>query len=443
MTLSRLALWALVAAGLPFAALAQEENPTVVVPPPSGGVYKAAVQRFYDGGGAGESATSLRSGIGEALEFSDLFSVLDANAFLASDVSARLDGSAPVVCADWGQIGADTLVEGEIARRGERVAVEFRAWDVARCQKVGRKRYEGPSSDLPRIAKRIADDVVGAFTGTRGVAATEIAFASNRSGNVEIFAMDADGSDVRQATHNKSINNFPAWSPDGNTIVYTSYREGKRPALFVLTRGTQSPGRIFRSLVPGSQHFRGVFDPTGSKLAVVVSADGNSEIYLVSRDGKTSRRLTTDRSLEVSPTFSPDGRQLAFVSDRAGAPQVYLMDVDGGNVRRLTYQGGYNTSPAWSPDGRWIAYESRVGGQFDIWLIDPEGTTNVPLVENPRNDVSAAWSPDSRKVAFSSDRRGRSDIYAIGVGGGKERQLTRDGRSNSAPAWGPFPRELR
>ncbi len=443
MTLPRLALWTLLAAALPRVVFAQDENPTIVVPPPSGGVYKAAVQRFYDGGGAADRTASLRTGIGDALEFSSLFTVLDPNAFLASDVSARLDGGPPLVCPDWGQIGADALVEGELAFRGDRVTVEFRAWDVARCQKVVRKRYEGPASDLPGIAKRIADDVVGAFTGTRGVAATEIAFASNRTGNAEIFVMDADGSDVRQVTHNKSINNFPAWSPDGNTIVYTSYREGRRPGLFVLTRGTQSPGRIFRSLVPGSQHFRGVFDPTGGKVAVVVSADGNSDLYLVSRDGRASQRLTTDRSLEVSPSFSPDGRRLAFVSDRAGAPQIYVMDVDGGNVRRLTYQGSYNTAPAWSPDGRWIAYESRVGGQFDIWLIDPEGTTNVPLVEHPRNDVSAAWSPDSRKVAFSSDRRGRSEIYAIDVGGGKERQLTQDGRSNTAPAWGPFPRELR
>jgi TolB protein len=430
---------------LSSAAFAQEENPAIVVPPPTeGGVYKAAVQRFFDLGGSGEALDSVRAGIGDGLEYSSLFKVLSPQAYLSSDTSARLDGSPPLVCPDWRQIGADALVEGELSQSGKEATVEFRVWDVARCTKLLRKRYTGPPSDLPRIARRIADEIVGAFTGKPGVASTEIAFVSNRTGAPEVFIMNADGSDVRQGTHNRSINNFPGWSPDGNTIVYTSYREARRPFLFVLTRGTQSPGRVFRNLVPGAQQFRGVFDPSGAKLAVVISVDGNSDIWLVNRDGTGARRLTNERSLEVSPSFSPDGRRMAFVSDRSGSPQVYIMDLDGGSVRRLTYNGGYNTAPAWSPDGRWIAYESRVGGGFDLWLIDPEGATNHPLVENPRNDVSATWSPDSRKIAFSSDRRGRPSIYVVDAPTGTNlRQLTREGSSDTSPAWGPYVRELR
>jgi len=441
----RVACLGLLFTALSSAAFAQEQNPAVVVPPPTeGGVYKAAVQRFFDLGGAGGELDSVRSGIGDALEYSSLFKVLSPGAYLASDSSQRLDGSPPLACADWRQIGADALVEGELSRSGKQATVEFRVWDVPRCTKLLRKRYTGPPDDLPRIAKRIADEIVGAFTGKPGVASTEIAFISNRTGAPEVFVMDADGSEVRQATHNKSINNFPGWSPDGNTIVYTSYREAHRPALYVLTRGIQSPGRVFRNLVPGAQQFRGVFDPSGGKLAVVISVDGNSDIWLVNRDGAGGRRLTNERSLEVSPSFSPDGRRMAFVSDRVGSPQLYVLDLDSGNVRRLTFNGGYNTAPAWSPDGKWIAYESRVGGGFDLWLIDPEGTTNLPLVENPRNDVSATWSPDSRKIAFSSDRRGRPSIYVVDAPTGANlRQLTREGSSNTSPAWGPYVRELR
>ncbi|HYB13121.1 MAG TPA: hypothetical protein VEG67_06600, partial [Myxococcota bacterium] len=338
------------------AVFAQEENPAVVVPPPAeGGVYKAAVLRFYDAGGGEEAIDSVRATIGGALEFSSLFKVLAPQAYLASDRSARLDGSPPLVCSDWRQIGADALVEGELSQSGKEATVEFRVWDVPRCTKLLRKRYTGPSSDLPRIARRIGDEIVGAFTGKPGVASTEIAFVSDRTGAPEVFIMNADGSDVRQGTHNKSINNFPGWSPDGNTIIYTSYREGRRPALYVLTRGVQSPGRVFRNLVPGAQQFRGVFDPSGGKLAVVISVEGNSDIWLVNRDGTGGRRLTNERSLEVSPSFSPDSRRMAFVSDRAGSPQLYIMDLESGNVRRLTFNGGYNTAPAWSPDGKWIA----------------------------------------------------------------------------------------
>jgi TolB protein len=441
----RVAFVGMFSVALSTAVFAQDENPAVVVPPPTeGGVYKAAVQRFFDLGGGGQALDSVRAGIGDALEYSSLFKVLPQGAYLASDSSARLDGSPPLVCSDWRQIGADALVEGELSQSGKEATVEFRLWDVSRCTKLLRKRYTGPPSDLPRIARRIADEIVGAFTGKPGVASTEIAFISNRTGAPEVFVMGADGSDVRQATHNKSINNFPGWSPDGNTILYTSYREAHRPALYVLTRGTQSPGRVFRNLVPGAQQFRGVFDPSGGKVAVVISVEGNSDIWLVNRDGTGGRRLTNERSLEVSPSFSPDGRRMVFVSDRVGSPQLYIMDLDSGNVRRLTFNGGYNTAPAWSPDGKWIAYESRVGGGFDLWLIDPEGTANSPLVENPRNDVSATWSPDSRKIAFSSDRRGRPSIYVVDAPTGANlRQLTREGSSNTSPAWGPYVRELR
>jgi Tol biopolymer transport system component len=100
---------------------------------------------------------------------------------------------------------------------------------------------------------------VGAFTGVPGVADTELAFVSDRTKNKEIFVMEADGANVRQATAHKTINTFPNWSPDSTTIVYTSYRHANRPQLFLLTRGTRSPGRILREL-NGAQIYRGVFD---------------------------------------------------------------------------------------------------------------------------------------------------------------------------------------
>lgn len=421
-------------------ASAQEENPTVVVPPPSGGQYKAAVQRFQ---GDEEQATKLRDAIGRGLEYSSLFALISPQAFLGSDVSGALDGGPPIVCPDWTQVGADALVEGAISGRGSQLAIEFRVWDVARCQKLERRRFQGTTAEVDLIGRKIADAIVKAFTGRAGVSATEIAYASDRTGKREIFVMEADGTNVRQATHNNTINSFPTWSSDGQAIVYTSYREKRKPLLHVLTRGSSSPGRIFKSLSEQWQIFRGVFDPSGQRLALSVSIDGQSDIFLIGRDGRGLTRLTNDRSLEVSPSFSPDGSQLAFVSDRSGSPQVYVMNVDGSSPRRITFQGNYNTGAAWSPDGRWIAYETRAGGQFDIWLVDPEGSVNVPLVTGGSNDESATWSPDGRKIAFSSSRRGTRDIYTIDVDGSNLRQLTRGQRNSTSPAWGPYDRDLR
>ena len=74
----------------------------------------------------------------------------------------------------------------------------FRLHDVARCRALVRgKRFSGRNADAERIGKAIADEIVAAFTGVRGVSDTELAFVSNRSGAKEIFVMDADGGNQR------------------------------------------------------------------------------------------------------------------------------------------------------------------------------------------------------------------------------------------------------
>jgi TolB protein len=427
-------------AALPAAAAWAQENPTVVVTDPGAKAYKAAVQQFASDDSA--LAQRFRDEIGKGLEFSSLFTVLSPEAFLASDVTPAL--GQPITCPDWGQIGADALVAGKLGREASgALVVEFEGWDISRCQKLVAKRYSGGGQDDKRLARRVADEIVGAFTGKPGVSSTEVAFISNRGGAKELFVMDVDGSNARQVTRNKTINEFPSWGPDGDTILYTSYREDRQPGLYVLRRGARSPGRIFKNLRPGSAQYRGVIDPTGGKVAVVMSVAGATKIFTVDRDGRNLRQLTTGKSLEVSPSWSPDGRRIAFVSDRAGGPQVYVMNSDGSNQTRLTFQGGYNTGASWSPDGKWIAYESRVGGQYDIWLVDPEGASSVPLIQHPASDQSATWSPDSRKLIFSSKRRGRADLYVADIDGGAARRITEGEGDNTSPAWGPYRSELR
>jgi len=420
-----------------------EQRPAVIVTPGKRQTYKAALQRFAEVSDASnaERPAEFRKWLSGSLEFSGVFETIDPKAFLGPDQTSGFGGRSQLACVDWTTVGADAFVEGEIRVDKTSYVVEYRVWDTARCKRLLRKRYrQGVTLDPTILAKRVADDIVAAFIGVRGVASTELAYVSDRKGTKEIYVMDADGGRPRAVTANKSINNFPAWSPDGASIVFTSYRHRNQPTLFVTTRGEGAPRRLIPGVKGEPSQYRGVFDPIGRRLAVVMSDGGPSEIYSVRPSARKIRRLTRNEAIDVSPTWSPNGKQIAFVSDRTGSPQVYVMDADGDGRRRLTFNGSYNTAPAWSPDGKWIAYETRVGAQFDIWLIDPAGEVNVPLITHPRSDEAPTWSPNSRKLAFSSTRRGRADVYVIDLGGGSARRLTSGEGNNTAPAWGPFPR---
>jgi TolB protein len=424
------------------AATAQEERAPVVVTPGGAKTYRIAVQRFADDPARPDArmAEDFRAKVNRALEFSGVFTKIEDSAFLGPVTTPPGREDAQLECPNWSQIGADGLLEGELARRAEGVAISFRVWDPTQCKRLVRRRYQQSGANLDATARRLADDVVEAFIGVRGVSGTEIAFVSDRTGAKEIYVMSADGSGSRAATANRSINNFPNWSPDGDAIIYTSYRYLRRPFLFLSSRGQNKPGRLLSRLGDARAQYRGVFAPDHERMALVMSDGEASQIYTVGLDGRNLRRLTSGRAIDVSPSFSPDGKRIAFVSDRTGAPQVYIMDATGENVRRITFDGSYNTNPTWSPDGLWIAYETRVNGQFDIWLIDPEGVTNVPLVTNPRSDEGPSWAPNSRMLVFSSTRRGLADLYVIDRDGSNARRITAAAGNNTSPAWGPYTR---
>ncbi|MDP6979595.1 MAG: hypothetical protein QF570_13495 [Myxococcota bacterium] len=437
-----IALVLLCTASAPGIALAQSEKPVVEISPGRAKAFRVAVQRFRDRAQPlrPSRADDLRAVIGDALDFTGILLPLDPAAYLGPDDSAPLSNRGRSDCPDWSQSGADALVEGEIRSGTGTLEIEFAVWDTARCVRLARKTITWDASEAIRLGRTVADEIVAAFTGTPGCAATEIAFVSNRTGHREIYVMDVDGRYTRTATRSDAVKSFPAWLPDAVGILYTSYTRSGLTNLYVTSRSQVRAGRLFPSLLPGYAKFRGVFAPDGEAVAIVASTHGRSDIFTVHRNTGKVRQLTDTPAIEVGPSWSPDGKRLAFVSDRAGSPQIYTMNRDGSDVKRITFNGHYNTSPAWSPKGDWIAYETRVEGQFDIWLVDPTGTTALPLVTNRRSDEAPSWSPDGRKIAFSSTRRGTADIYLIDRNGENLQRLTRNQGDNLAPAWGPFPR---
>lgn len=429
-------------------AQAQEENPTITVHAGGRTSHLVAVQEFAesvhtDPSVGADRARRLREALQRGIAYTPSTSILADAAFMGPAISPPEIHTARTDCSEWRSGGADALVEGRMRTNPDdgRLEIDIAVWDVARCIRLLKESYSRAPAHLDRTALLIADDVVGAITGRRGAASTEIVFVSTRKGHREIVLMDADGRNARGATRGNSVKAFPAWMPGSEGILYTAYVTGRLPDLFVTARSSRvRAGRLLGGLMPGVPKYRGVFDPKGKYLALVTSVDGAAELFRVERDTKRLHRLTHSKAIEVSPAWSPDGKQIAFVSDRTGSPQIYVMNNDGTDKRRLTFQGSYNTTPSWSPDGLWIAYQSRLSSQFDIWLIDPEGKVNFPLVEHPRSDEGPTWSPDGRRIAFSSTRRGRADIYTVDRRGGSLERLTRGMGDNTHPSWSPYPK---
>ncbi len=398
--------------------------------------YQVAVQRFAAEGDAAVMRDEFHDALVEGLDYSGLLKVVPQDAFLESEETQNFTSST-LNCDNWRGIGADALVQGRLELVRGRLRAHLKIWDTIRCRMQGKQaRKDGDPVQASLLARALADDIVERFTGRRGVSSTQIAFVSDTGGNKEVFVMEANGKNRRRVTGNGAINLFPGWSPDTNSLVYTSFKGG-RPDLWLIYRGPRKGSKL---LDQPYDKYRGVWAPEDGALAVVMNLAGNTDIYSVDSRGEVLERLTNGRSIETSPSWSPDGKQLAFVSDRSGSPQIYVKDLRSGRDRRLTYQGSYNASPAWSPTGEWIVYMARTGTSFDLYLIDPESGYTTPLVLHPRSDEDPAWAPDGRKLIFASTRRGRYDLYRIDLDGRNIVRLTEDFGSCTNPAWSSWPR---
>jgi TolB protein len=124
-------------------------------------------------------------------------------------------------------------------------------------------------------------------------------------------------------------------------------------------------------------------------------------------------RLTTDPSIDTSPSFSPDGGQIVFNSDRGGSPQVYVMNADGSGVHRVSFGGGRYTTPVWSPDGKLIAFTKQEGSSFHIGVMAPDGS-GERILTTSQFDEGPTWAPNSRVIMFSREAGG-AHLWTVDV----------------------------
>lgn len=305
------------------------------------------------------------------------------------------------------------------------------------------KRYRGEATAAAarRFAHQFADEIVARLTGgLPGVASTQLAFISSRTGAKEVWAMDYDGANQRPLTRLRSVALTPRWAPDATRIAFTCYARSPR--------GTTTAQICVHSLETGKlvtfPRFPGTtsapaWSPDGSRIVFMSSMHGDPELFLVETSGTGLRRLTYSAGGDTSAAWNPrTGQQIAFVSDRGGIPQLYLMNADGSNVEKVTLPDmGYVIDPAWSPNGQLLAFSwRRPNGNYDLYVMDVATRQLVELTRDAGRNERPSWAPDGRHIVFESTRTGARHIWTMLADGSQARQLTFEGH-NESPNWSP------
>jgi TolB protein len=375
-------------------------------------------------GEAGASGREIEETVRRDLEISGYFQIQGPDAL--SGLS--LTGDVQKDLAAYRSTGNEVLLLGDVKVEGDRIVLEGRVLDLGSGQAVLAKRYRGPFPVSRRMAHTFADEVIRFLVGKIGIALSQIAFTSDRSGAKEIYAMDYDGAGQRKITGHHSTSMSPAWTPNGESIAYTSFFNGP-PGLYLAEIAS---GRKRPVVTSGSFNISPSFAPDGRRLVFARSVEGNVEVFTADLDGGNLRRLTNSSGIDTNPAWSPKGGEIAFTSSRGGNPEIYLMDAEGANQRRLTFEGSYNDGAAWSPDGDLIAYTSRRDGQFQIAVTNVVTLETRVLTSGPGESQSPTFAPDGRKIAFTSRREGKNQIYVMDLDGGNLRQLTTEGNNDLA-----------
>jgi Tol biopolymer transport system component len=190
-----------------------------------------------------------------------------------------------------------------------------------------------------------------------------IAFASDRSGALEIWVCDRDGSNAIQITSLGGHSRLPRWSPDGNRIAFDA--------------------RV---------------------------SDTDGDIYVVGARGGSLRRLTAEPSDDVRPSWSAGGKWIYFRSDRGGSRQIWKMPAEGGAPIQVTRDGA--DEAFLSPDELRLYFMKGAQGVWTMPFDDPGSARPVPGLESV---LLNSWAIADPGIYFI-DAGGRINLFHFATG---------------------------
>jgi len=280
-----------------------------------------------------------------------------------------------------------------------------------------------------------------------------VAFQSARAGG-GIFVMGRTGESVRRLTDRGF---YPAWTPDGTSVVFSTERADDPEARLAISAGWMvevTTGRLTQ--IMAGDFMQPAVSPNGHRIAYwglgvtgapLQISSGNRDLWTVRLDGSDPVRATDHEATDWSPIWAPDGRFLYFASDRSGSMNLWRLPIDERTGRPEGQPESITTPSPWvgfiarSGDGRRLAYASYVFARnagrvsFDPVRGIVEGAP-TPITAGTLDWNRPEPSPDGEHLLLTSYHR-QEDVYVSRADGSGRRQLTNDEARDRAARWSP------
>ena len=258
-----------------------------------------------------------------------------------------------------------------------------------------------------------------------------IVFSSARNGNLDIYSIRPDGSDLRQLTNHPADDSWPKWSPDGQEIVFISRRTGFWQIYKMKADGSDLQ-RISHNQV---NELDPVISPNGKKIAFSTKATGTYQLHIMDIDGSNRRQLTQSGPFCGRPDWSPDGRKLVYLSAETGHYELFRIRVDGSDKKQLTHFNTEVGTPHWSKHGYYILFHAEENQQDYLYRMKADGSGLKKLSDSGHSDFRARWNGNSDKIVFTSLRDKDQELYIADLKTGEEHRLTQSTGEDTMADW--------